>query len=66
VLNFFLSRQFADQESTLPSGMEKPVKKKKVTRHTCNDFTDSEGENESINNNSYGGGTSRITNIIAM
>jgi hypothetical protein len=28
LLNFFLSRQFAE-ESTLPSGMKKPVKKKR-------------------------------------
>jgi hypothetical protein len=46
--------------------MEKPMKKKKVTHHTCDDFTDSEGENENINDKTYGGGTSRITNIIAM
>jgi hypothetical protein len=65
LLNFFLSRRFAE-ESTLPSGMEKPMKKKKVTHHTCDDFTDSEGENENINDNSYGGGTSLITNMIAM
>ena len=56
LLNFLLSRQFAE-ESKLPSGMEKPVKKKKVTHHTWDDFTDSEGEND----NSYGGGTSHIT-----
>lgn len=65
LLNFFLSRRFAE-ESTLPSGMEKPVKKKKVTHHTCDDFTDSEAENENIDDNSYCEGTSRISNIIAM
>ena len=65
LLNFFLSRRFAEK-STLPSGMEKPMKKKKVTHHTCDNFTHSEGENENINDNSYGGGTSLITNMIAM
>jgi hypothetical protein len=66
LLNFFLLRRFAE-ESTLPSGMEKPMKKKKVlTHHTCDNFTDSEGENKNINDNSYGGGTSLITNMIAM
>jgi hypothetical protein len=59
LFNFFLLRQFAE-ESTLPS------QKKKVTHHTCDDFTDFEGENDNIDNNSYGGGTSRITTIIAM
>ena len=64
-LNFFLSRQFAE-ESTLPSGMEKPVKKKKLTQHMCDDFTDSEAENDNIDDSSYCKGTSRISNIIAM
>ncbi len=44
----------------------KAHEEEKVTHHTCDDFTDSEGENENINNNSYGGGTSPITNIITM
>jgi len=60
----FVSRPFAE-ESTLPSGMEKPVKKQKVTHHTCDDFTDSESENDNTDDNSCGEGKSCITDIIA-
>jgi hypothetical protein len=65
LLNFFLGRQFAE-ENTSHSGMEKPMKKKKVTHHTCDDFTDSEDENDNINDNYCSADPSRIKNIIAM
>ena len=44
----------------------KSVRTKKVTHHTCNNFTNSEGENNNIDTNSYGEKTSCITNTIAM
>lgn len=65
LLNFFLGRRFAE-ENISHSGMEKPVKKKKVTHHTCDDFTDSEDENDNINDNYCSADPSRINNIIAM
>ena len=65
LLNFFLGRRFAE-ENTSHSGMEKPMKKKKVTHHTCDDFTDSEDENDNIKDNYCSAGPSRINNIIAM
>jgi hypothetical protein len=60
----FVSWPFAE-ENTLSSGMEKPVKKQEVTHHTCDDFTDSESENDNTDDNSCGEGKSRITDIIA-
>lgn len=65
LLNFFLSRRFAE-ETTMQSGLEKPVKKKKVTHHTCDDFSDSEGDNDNNDENTYGGGNTCTTNVIAM
>ena len=65
LLNFFLGRRFAEENTSHP-GMEKPMKKKNITHHTCDDFTDSEDENDNIMDNYCSAGPSRINNIIAM